>query len=720
MNNSTALSPELVSLVHHIELNKEGWWEQAMGRLVLTALWAGRDRVALTVDDIVATLSGDFRMAVDTAVVRRHAEALSAAGRLLHLTDGRYKLSEDELDNCERALVQSAELEARVKQRFQQLSAEICPSLDPIQLWSSLHSEFLLPTVSQMGANTYHLITGGGIDFEMPLLRGFIDSSGPSKEVELHRLVGDFLNPTNSDVRKYVLRLMNAHFVVRAGGLNGETIKRLVRSASQLPDTVLFFDTNVLFSLLGLHDNPADEGSLALVNLVRQIDKEMPIRLRVLLPTLDEMKKAITASQETVLNMRISPQLIDKAAGSGISGITEKFLRLAAGRDTRVSPADYFEPYLNNLLTILRGKGVEIFSQDLRGYGKRQDVIDDLLQQLEFERAKYGERAKNYERLEHDMVLWHLVKDKRPVRVESPVDAAYWIVTADYRLLGFDAHKQQQNSTAVPICLHPTTLTQLLQLWVPQTDEFEQALLSTMRLPTVLAAQDSDAERVSLRILNALSTFENIGDLPPDTTTRILLNDALRQKLKVEDDISKQVELVREALVEDNKRFEASLEEERNRALQLEKKQDGLATQLSCAAEKVESLEKTLKDQQKVAAEKQKDIESLETRLACAEEDAHRGRFIWVWASILVAVCLLVTVGLRRIGIQSKFIVLADAAVVILWLLAAEYAGGRTPAVAVWRPYLFLQRIRIAVYSVVLAPAIGNAAWDWLKAVLKN
>jgi hypothetical protein len=94
---------------------------------------------------------------------------------------------------------------------------------------------------------------------------------------------------------------MNAYFLVRASGLDEQTVQRLAKSATQQPATVLFFDTNVLFSLLGLHENPADEGSLALMSLVQKLSTSVPIKLRVLIPTLDEMKRAITASQEAVI-----------------------------------------------------------------------------------------------------------------------------------------------------------------------------------------------------------------------------------------------------------------------------------------------------------------------------------------------------------------------------------------------------------------------------------
>jgi hypothetical protein len=33
------LTPELVSAVHHVELNRSGWWDSAVERLILNAVW---------------------------------------------------------------------------------------------------------------------------------------------------------------------------------------------------------------------------------------------------------------------------------------------------------------------------------------------------------------------------------------------------------------------------------------------------------------------------------------------------------------------------------------------------------------------------------------------------------------------------------------------------------------------------------------------------------
>ena len=125
-----------------------------------------------------------------------------------------------------------------------------------------------------------------------------------------------------------------------------------------------------------------------------------------------------------------------------------------------MTPKEYFSPYIDNLLTIAREIGVEIFNEDTSALSMRQDVIDDINEQTNYETEKYGENAKSYKPLEHDIILWHFLKDKRSIKLESPLDAKYWIVTIDFRFLGFDEYKRKQGEFNLPLCLHPTTLLQ--------------------------------------------------------------------------------------------------------------------------------------------------------------------------------------------------------------------------------------------------------------------
>lgn len=62
----------------------------------------------------------------------------------------------------------------------------------------------------------------------------------------------------------------------------------------------------------------------------------------------------------------------------------------------------------------------------------------------------------------------------------------------------------------------------MLQLWMPRSPQFDAALFESLRasLPN---AFDSESEEMSIRILRALSRYEDVDDLPEETLTSILL-----------------------------------------------------------------------------------------------------------------------------------------------------------------------------------------------------
>ena len=65
--------------------------------------------------------------------------------------------------------------------------------------------------------------------------------------------------------------------------------------------------------------------------------------------------------------------------------------------------------------------------------------------------------------------------------------------------------------------------------------------------------------RISHRILEVLSRFENIEDLSKEAIHSILNNDALRQRLSTESDEANEIEIVREALIEEERKAQEKL-----------------------------------------------------------------------------------------------------------------------------------------------------------------
>ncbi|MCG8696578.1 MAG: hypothetical protein MI922_00880 [Bacteroidales bacterium] len=123
-------------------------------------------------------------------------------------------------------------------------------------------------------------------------------------------------------------------------------------------------------------------------------------------------------------------------------------------------------------------------------------------------------------------------------------------------MLRLDVTKQKKRNTHIPICIHPSTLIQLLQFWVPRNDEFEETMLGTLRLPFLFKKFDSDAEKTSIRILQALSRFEGIDDLPEEAISSVVLNEGLRERVKQVEDEDEQVTLIRDTLLDEVRNLE--------------------------------------------------------------------------------------------------------------------------------------------------------------------
>jgi hypothetical protein len=71
-----ALPADLVSLVHHTELNKAGWWNKTVQQLVLSVLWLSDE--ALTTQDLVDRFRDTLHIDVDPTRVGTQVEQMLA------------------------------------------------------------------------------------------------------------------------------------------------------------------------------------------------------------------------------------------------------------------------------------------------------------------------------------------------------------------------------------------------------------------------------------------------------------------------------------------------------------------------------------------------------------------------------------------------------------------------------------------------------------------
>lgn len=549
--NNSLLPREAVALVQHIELNKAGWWDKAVHRLVMAAVWLAEEPPSVVA--IQAALKRTFKLSLPTPKLNLALTSLESRKMLLRLQSDTYRIPEEQRVVFEKDIAASEKVEVQAKKSFCKLVTDDDTGLDPEKVWTTFENDFLGPLINQVGVNAYRLVAGEKLALDPTLVDHFLQPFPQETHSKLRALVTTFIDPKKPEVRAFISRMLHAQFCVEASGLSEEVLSKLNASVGKPIRFVMFVDTNFLFSLLELHENPSNAASEELRELIAQLKNNPRIDLVVTPETIEEAKSSIRYTKGQLSGLPSGRNFTEAALQERFSGMAIRFLSERLRRNDKLSVEDWFDPYLNDFVPMARSKGVELFNEKLDGYSTRQDVINDILLVMKHEERLPEARRKSYPKVAHDMILWHFVNDKRPAYIESPIDANQWILTVDFRFIGFDAHKQKISKSRVPLCIHPTSLIQLLQFWIPRTKEFEEAMLGSLRLPFLFKDFDAEAERTSLKILKGIGRFEGNEALSRDTITHVMLNDGLRTRLQGDHTEEAEIALIRDALIEEVK-----------------------------------------------------------------------------------------------------------------------------------------------------------------------
>lgn len=730
------LPPEVVSLIHHVELNRTGWWRKAVGQVVRGLLWkVGKPVSPVEIQDAFRAELG-FTVPLET--IEKQLASLQTTHVVSPFPPGRHKLTEKASAEFKASMDRAEDEVTASKTLFVNAVAEKCPDLEAEYVWHQF-SAVLTQAVQVIGANTFHLLADGRLERESDWLGDFLEHF-PEHQDPLRLVLATFFAPENKSCRSLILRLMSAHFFAEAAQLPESTIASIEAKRKQRTLRVVL-DTNFVFSILGLHDHPADEAVTSLLDIARSNHRYLDVRFFVLPHTLEEAKRSLIAKQHEVENVRVTRAIYRASRQSPVSSIAAKYFAVAQNNST-LTATEYFRPYIEDLRTILQEKGINVLDAPAAIWNTNQQVIDDLNDELAREQSYPEAKRKGYEVLLHDMVLWHVVQSRRGSETVSPLDADWWVVSIDWRFIGFDQRKRHALSQEVPVVLYPTHLVQLLQFWMPRSDDLDKSLVDSLRLPLFFHQFDPDDERATIKILEVLSRYENADDLADSTVQRILANQALRTRIKeADEDNENVVQLVREELIEENKRTQEMLakanqalgmttaaaehvmtqyEAERTARVAAETSVDALAAQLKAQ----QALTAKSTTDLAVQAEETNKLKGIVDRL---QAQVSRRSFVTMKLGLpaLLAACLaygvwffwpsLVSDGsvVRRLVATAGVGILAIAGV--LWLAARHV--DRSPDLSEW----WLGRVIRGVYrwifalGAVLSGVVPNALWDGFK-----
>src|SRR5207249_4288525 len=144
--------------------------------------------------------------------------------------------------------------------------------LDAEALWEEFNQHLLTPLIQEMGAKLYEAVSGGQIlGADHARFSDFLRRYPGDVQLAVRTTVGKFLDPTNATVRAYIFRQLNTYFLLEAGNLSEQTLNKLSAATEKRPVFHVFCDTNFFFSVLGLHENPSNEASKSLLELMKKI-----------------------------------------------------------------------------------------------------------------------------------------------------------------------------------------------------------------------------------------------------------------------------------------------------------------------------------------------------------------------------------------------------------------------------------------------------------------
>ena len=210
----------------------------------------------------------------------------------------------------------SEEQQRRLRARLHECLEACGVQEDPDEAWLRFEEDFLTPLVTELGARTYELLIpdtqSASGQATLPQIIGRVNETYSD---DFRRAIVDLLDPSDSDVRAYVLRALNAHFFAEASSISSDVLGALGASRARNTELKILLDTNFVFSILRLHDNPLNEVAEALDDLISRVRESLGIKLHVLPITVDEARAVLQWHMNQLSGVRPPPNVARAVAG---------------------------------------------------------------------------------------------------------------------------------------------------------------------------------------------------------------------------------------------------------------------------------------------------------------------------------------------------------------------------------------------------------------------
>ena len=581
INTATNFNRVFRHLCHIVALRQEGKLEAAIQSIVLMVFAFDTEFSPTSYSEIGQAISVYFGIQLSSQDIRNALDNLTD-GERVDIHNGTYMLGLSTAAEYAQRIKDANELGDLVRKEWleeiRDLDFERIDNWEK-SFWDCLTS-YMAKAFYRHGVQTVQLLdptvpssTNDTASIQSYLADARADHCEHIAEDVVTQAIQRFFVSKSVSKTQYVTQLLDGTFTYFALTTD-EVVARYL--TERMPSVIIFMDSNFIFGLFDLHDNPLNEVSKELVDCISA--NEFPFKLYYTAETLDEIERTLFHYGENLKGTSWTQKTSRIALNSRlISGIERRFHTLNAV--SPISP-DLFLAQFEQISTLLDERGFEVFDEDMVLEQQEQyDILQDYDTYL-IERRGF---SKGYETRKHDVVLWQTVQAKRRANGHG-LDCGAFFMTVDHNFAAFD-RKRLRKGNRVATAVFPNQMLQLLKPFMATSNEVDRQFMETFALPEFRIAHKDYSDTMS----KVLSMINSLTDLSTESAIKIVTNQmAIEQLGELDENTDEFRTLFESEIARENKRLSEQKSELERRTRSNEEEMRRVAAEARTSAEQLQ------------------------------------------------------------------------------------------------------------------------------------
>jgi hypothetical protein len=549
----------------------------------------------LTSTELLDLIKSEFHFEVDKFEFTELITQL-VVDRILIKTNSKYDLTDESKKGILSNVLENEDIENSRKKNIKKLLNEIDPDLseDGVKNIADAFNDYVYECFLEYGRNALNFFMPFNDDFSINanILREKINSiRGQKLQKAFAALVTSYAEKLTKTELDYLENLALKAEYFFSLGIPVEDFNKA--QDFQLNGLVVLVDTNIIYSLLGLHSHRQNENCNQITSLIT--NQKLDCRLVFIRKTLGELQNAKRDFENHISKDDLTTNQIKSLLDSdSLNSFSKVYFEKKLTDPDTPHPADKIQ-YSQKILT---SKKVQVYNHKFPHLeeeafinSKFEDYYDFINIKNEA-RVKQGlpeVKLKDDKKLEHDIYLREAIislrKDKNKIN-----DLNFICLTLDKGLIDFDrfanSKKGMGKDDIAPNFVLPSIFLRKIRPFIPMvTDDYKKAFITSITSNTI----DSSLPMYSDAVQRSMSYFKKLGIDDQDLITSIIKQELFFKEFIQSEEEDKQEIFIRSEI---DKAYEKIKAEK----LQVESELGNLEKSKKEESKKNDEIKKNLKD----------------------------------------------------------------------------------------------------------------------------